>query len=193
MSARASVSAIVLAGGRGLRLGGVEKAWLTWRGGYLIEAVAAGLREQVDEIIVVANAGHERFAGLGLRVVADGRTPGQGPLVGLEAGMRNCQSNWVLSVPVDAPHLPDDLVALLLASASANSGARAADAEGVQPLVALYRRASVLPSLSAALDSGERAVHRWQRGLELASHDWSPLRFGNLNTPLDLQSERTAS
>lgn len=155
----------------------------------MIEAVAAGLRAQVGEIVVVANVGHDRFAGLGLRAVADERTPGQGPLVGLEAGMHSCQSDWVLSVSVDAPHLPDDLVSRLLGTASAGLGARAADADGIQPLIALYRRASVLPSLSAALDRGERAVHRWQAELKLGSHDWSPLRFGNLNTPLDLRAE----
>lgn len=192
MNGRAGVSAVILAGGCGLRLGRVEKAWLPWRGAYLIEVVVAKLRGQIDEIVVVANAGHERFAALGLHAVADERTPGQGPMVGLEAGMRSCQSDWVLSVPVDAPYLPDDLFDRLLGAAASGPGARASDADGMQPLTALYRRALTLPSLSAALDRGERAVHRWQDELKLGSHDWSPMRFGNLNTPLDLQTEAGA-
>lgn len=185
MSDAFRTTAIVLAGGRGSRLGGVDKAWLTWRGRPLIETTLTCLQPQVEQVLVVANAHATRYAALGVACVGDSREGQLGPMAGLEAGMQRCDTPWVLCVPVDAPHLPGDLT-LKLHAVAARDGARACDAEGMQPLLALYRRDAVLASLIAALDRGERAMHRWQAGLALGTHDWSPARFGNLNTPADL-------
>lgn len=190
MTDRQRTLAVVLAGGRGTRLGGIDKAWMDWQGQPLIAHLLASLRAQVDAIVVIANSRAARYSALGLRCVADSRPGGLGPLAGLETGMHACDLPWVLSVPVDVPRLPTDLAGRLHAAAVGHAGARACDADGIQPLIALYRRDAVLPTLSAALDSGERAVHRWQAGVDLGQHDWSPARFGNLNSPADLQHER---
>lgn len=163
---------------------------MDWHGQPLIVHVLQRLRPQVESIVVVANALAERYAALGLRCVGDLRPGALGPLAGLEAGMRCDDSPWVLSVPVDVPRVPGDLSARLHAAAVGHVGARARDCDGMQPLIALYRREPALTALSAALDGGERAVHRWQAGMRLREHDWSPLRFGNLNTPEDLRIER---
>lgn len=170
-------------------MGGVDKAWLPWRGSTLIEAVAAALHPQVDELLVVANRYPERYAGIGLRCVSDRRADYPGPMAGLEAGLYATDARWVLSVPVDAPQLPADLVNRLLASAESAGSARACDADGAQPLIAVYRRELVLPLLVRALDTGERAMHRWQAGVNIAEVDFAPHRFGNLNTPDDLREE----
>ncbi len=194
MSAVPRIAAVILAGGRGRRLGGVDKAWLPWRGSTLIETMVECLHAQigevrVDELLVVANQSRERYAAIGLRCVADRRADYPGPMAGLEAGLHATDAHWVLSVPVDAPHLPADLLPRLLARAEAGGCARARDADGAQPLIALYRREQLLPSLVQALNVGERAMHRWQAGMNIAEVDWSPHRFGNLNTPDDLRAE----
>lgn len=189
MNALPRIAAVILAGGRGRRLGGVDKAWLPWRGSTLIESMVECLCTQVDEVLVVANQHHERYAAIGLRCVADRRADYPGPMAGLEAGLHATDAQWVLSVPVDVPHLPGDLLPRLLAAAEARGCTRALDADGAQPLIALYRREQVLPSLVQALDAGERAMHRWQASLNIAEVDWSPHRFGNLNTPDDLRAE----
>lgn len=189
MTAHPSIAAVILAGGRSRRMGGDDKAWLPWRGSTLIEAVVSVLRLQVDELLVVANRYPERYAGIGLRCVGDRRADYPGPMAGLEAGLHATDARWVLSVPVDAPHLPADLVNRLLVSAEAAGSARACDADGAQPLIAVYRREPVLPSLARALDAGERAMHRWQAGENIAEVNFAPHRFGNLNTPDDLCEE----
>ena len=194
MSAVPRIAAVIIAGGRGRRLGGVDKAWLPWRGSTLIEALVERLRAQgsaarVDEVLVVANQHGERLAAVGLRSVADRRADYPGPMAGLEAGLLATDADWVLSVPIDAPHLPDDLLTRLLAAAATGGSARARDGDGIQPLIAVYRREQVLPSLMLALDAGERAMHRWQAGLQMAEVGWSLHRFGNLNTPDDLRAE----
>lgn len=192
MSEAIPIAAVILAGGRGRRLGGVDKAWLRWHGSTLIETLVATLGPQVDEVVVIANQQPERYAALGLRCVADRRTGYLGPMAGLEAGLCASRAPWVLSVPVDVPHLPADLLPRLLAAAAHHDITRACDADGVQPLIALYRRQRVLPSLVQALDAGERAMHRWQAGIGIADVDWSPHRFGNLNRPDDLREEGIA-
>lgn len=183
------IAAVILAGGRSRRMGGIDKTWLPWRGSSLIETVVDALRAQVDEMLVIANQHPERLAAKGLRCVGDRRADYPGPMAGLEAGLQATDAHWVLSVPVDAPHLPADLLVRLLASAEASGCARARDADGAQPLIAVYRRELVLPSLVQALDNGERAMHRWQASVNIAELDFSPHRFGNLNTPDDLRAE----
>src|SRR3546814_16574030 len=100
-------------------MGGDDKAWLPWQCSTLIETVAAALRPQVDELLVVANRYPERYAGIGLRCVSDRRSDYPGPMAGLEAGLYASDARWVLSVTVDAPPLPADLVNRMLAGAAA--------------------------------------------------------------------------
>ncbi len=183
------ITAVILAGGRSRRMGGVDKAWLPWRGSSLIETLVEALRTQVDDVLVVANRHAERYAAIGLRCVADRRAEHPGPMAGLEAGLYASDARWVLTVPVDVPHLPADLLSRLLASAETTGCVRARDVDGVQPLIAVYRRKLALPSLVQALDAGERAMHRWQTSVNIAEVDFSPHHFGNLNTPEDLREE----
>src|SRR3546814_14415372 len=91
-------------------MGGDDKAWLPWQCSTLIETVAAALRPQVDELLVVANRYPERYAGIGLRCVSDRRADYPGPMAGLEAGLYARDERRLLSVPVVAPHLPAALV-----------------------------------------------------------------------------------
>ena len=67
------------------------------------------------------------------------------------------------------------------------AGCTLSDADGLQPLVGLWKVAALGPSISAALDTGERAAHRWIAANSLPVHDISPWRLGNLNTAADFE------
>lgn len=183
----ARVDALVLAGGRGARLGGVDKARLQRRGVTLIERTCTALHALGIARIWLSTAwpAHE-FSAWPVTCIADRRAGRLGPLAGIEAGLLASDADRLLTWPVDAPNLPTDLLTRLCAAAG-RDGAHACDADGAQPLCALYASRRVLTSLQAALDAGERAVHRWQADLDLGQAQWT-LRFGNINTPADRQA-----
>lgn len=172
----------ILAGGRGSRLGGYDKAWLECDGTPLVVALAHGFAAQVDAVIVGANRDPERYLSHGLRVVHD-RIAGIGPLGGLDALAAACRSEWLLTLPVDLLRHPADLIDTLRCEPA---GAWAEDDDGPQPLVALWRRDRLREGAGAAIADGEHAVHALQGRLGMAGVRFAGVRFGNLNTPADL-------
>lgn len=123
-----SIVGLLLAGGQSRRMGGGDKALRPLGGRPLLDHVIERLRPQVAGLILNANGDPARFAGFGLLVVPDSVPDFAGPLAGVLAGLDWAATNrpdceWVVSVPTDAPFLPRDLVARLVA------GLRAADAE----------------------------------------------------------------
>lgn len=162
----ASVAAVVLAGGRGRRMGGSDKGLVDFGGTPLIAAVIARLEAQVDELVINANRNLERYAQFGHRVVPDLRKDFPGPLAGLEAGVAATSSPLVLSVPCDAPFLPADLVLRLTGPIVADAAdATVASAGGRrQPVFCAFRR-SCAGSLAHFLDGGGRKVDDWLAGL----------------------------
>ena len=186
----------ILAGGRAIRLGGLDKAWLHRDGVPLVLRWARHFEAQVEQVLVSANAQLPRYAQKGLRALPD-RVKGDadawhGPLAGIDALLAACTTDWLLTLPVDAQHLPDDFIAQLWQSSDAD-GSAAADASGPQPLFALYRVESTRPIVESALRSGDYAVHRLQSRLALARVDFEDVRFGNLNTLDDLAAAGIAA
>lgn len=188
MIPRDRITGVVLAGGRGARMGGVDKGLVTFRGEPLVSHALARLRPQAGALAVNANRHLDAYARFGVDVFADavdGDAPRfDGPLAGLCAAMRAVATEWVVTVPVDAPFFPDDLVARL-----ASTGADAAYAttdERMHPVFALARVA-LRPRLEAALRDGRRAM---REGLEAMAAvpvvfpDESAFR--NLNTAREL-------
>lgn len=173
----------ILAGGRGSRLGGVDKAWLRRDGVSQVERLAARLGPEVDEVLVSANRDPAAYARIGLVAVAD-TAAGVGPLGGLDALARACSGDWLLTVPVDLVNINDCLLRRL--AANGGRGAYAVDDDGPQPLVALWPVAALKPAVAAAIDAGELAVHALQARLGMAALRLEGVRFGNLNTPRDL-------
>lgn len=144
------LSAGVLAGGAGLRLGGADKGLLAFRGRPLIDWVLAALRPQSVEQLISANRHPERYAAYGLPVFAD--RGGQGPLAGLAALLTAARQDWLLCVPCDSPELPAELGARLYAAALA-AGAPAAylhDDLGPHPTFCLVRCALAASAQAAA-------------------------------------------
>jgi len=180
MPAREAVTLGILAGGRATRLGGRDKAWLRRDGVPQVVRIARRFSADCGTTLVSANLGLARFAGHGLHAVAD-RAAGIGPLGGIDALAAACGTPWLLTVPVDIVDANDCLLRTL--AQAGGDGARARDADGPQPLVALYRLAPLRRALAAALAAGEHAVHRLQAAMALPEVAFAGVRFGNLNTP----------
>jgi molybdopterin-guanine dinucleotide biosynthesis protein A len=172
----------VLAGGKGSRLGGRDKAWLERDGKALVVALVEQLAPQVDAVLVSANRNPERYLSQGLRMIHDNVTD-IGPLGGIEALAAACRTDWLLTLPVDMLAVPDDLLDRL---ATGTDAAHAEDDDGPQPLVAVWRVDALRRELPAAIASGEHAIHSLQSRLEMAPVRFQGLRFGNLNAPQDL-------
>lgn len=155
-------TALILCGGRGERLGGLDKPLRELAGRPLIEHVLARLDAAGAEVIISANRNADRYRAYTATVVDDGEHADCGPLAGLVAGLSVAGCGEVLCVPGDAPWLPPDLLARLDA-ARRHAGCGIAvvdDGSGLQPLCLLLPRAE-RDSLLAFLRGGGRAVHRW--------------------------------
>jgi molybdopterin-guanine dinucleotide biosynthesis protein A len=183
---RGAITLGVLAGGQALRLDGADKALRLYRGRPLAQRCLDALGEGFADTLASYNGAGTLPSPL--RAVPDRRGGYPGPLAGVDALLAASSSQWLLTVPVDLVELPADLVERLLARAHDDQGVAARDADGSQPLVALWPVASSRAAVTAALDAGERAVHRAQQALGFSMCDLSPLRLGNLNTPADFDA-----
>lgn len=181
------ICGLVLAGGQGRRLGGADKALLPLAGRPLLSWLLPRLAPQASALALSANGDPARFAAFGLPVLAD-EQDAQGPLAGLLRGLDWAAGQGaaaLLTVPVDTPFIPLDLVTRLApAPACAESAGRA------HRLVALWPvecRAALRDLLAAP---GNRAVGRFGAtlGQRLVRFDDTPDPFANINTPDDLQS-----
>lgn len=181
----------LLAGGRGSRLGGVDKAWLQRDGIPQVLRFARRFPGETGPVLVSANRDLQRYAEAGLQAVPDRLPADSGPLAGIEALAAACTTPWLLTLPVDLFDVNDCLVRTLASGASA-AGAVAEDDDALQPLVALYRVAPLRTALTGAIAAGELAPRRLQERLELPRVRFAGVRFGNLNTPQDLAVARIA-
>ena len=181
-----NITAVILCGGAGERMHGADKPLRALLGRPLIERTLQRIRPQAGAVVLVANRRLEDYGALGVKVVDDGAFKGSGPLAGIAAGLAAAATEWIVSVPGDAPLLPEDLVARL-EQALAREQAELAlvhDGRGRQPLCGLLPR-RLLPELKAFLDSGDTTPRNWQRRYRCADADFSdwPQWAWSLNTP----------
>ena len=184
-----TISAIILAGGRATRMNGVDKGLVLLQKKPLIAHVIARLQPQVDEIFINANREIVQYEAFGLPVLQDENADYIGPLAGFSLGLQHAKHDYILTVPCDSPLLPLDLVERLYngMAASRMDIAVASSDENVHPVFCLMKK-SVLPSLLAYIESGERKVSTWQKSLQYIEVDFSDCddAFTNLNTFEDL-------
>lgn len=183
------VTGIILAGGQGRRMGGVDKGLQPLRGKPMAAWALERLAPQVEEILVNANQNAEAYAKLGRRVVPDSVGGFAGPLAGLHAGLRAAAHPLVVTVPCDSPFLPLDLVSRLKEKLENNQLAVAKTGDQPHPVFALVRR-SVLPHLEAFLAGGGRKIDAWYATLatvEVAFDDEAEA-FRNINTLEELKN-----
>ena len=107
------ITAVVLAGGKASRMGGVDKGLIPVRGRPMIAYVLEALAPQVGKILVNANRNAERYAEFGHEVIPDSLEGFQGPLAGVTAGLAAATTPYVVTAPCDSPLIGDDLVARL--------------------------------------------------------------------------------
>lgn len=193
------ISGLVLAGGRGSRMGNVDKGLQPFRGKTMVEHVLARLRPQVGPVAISANRNLDTYRAFDAMVlpdeIADGAEPFPGPLAGLEAGLRHCATPYLLAVPCDSPFLPANLAARLSAAlqeADADVAYAATQEPGMRaqahPVFCLVR-ADRLPALSAYLAEGGRRVDGWYRDLKSVEVIFDDAdAFRNINTPDELRS-----
>jgi molybdopterin-guanine dinucleotide biosynthesis protein A len=178
---------IVLAGGPGRRMGGIDKALASLGGRPMIKCVLERLAPQVDEILISANRNIEVYESYGLAVLPDDYGGYAGPLAGLHAGLRAARHDLVLSVPCDSPFLPADLAARLHAGLGDRDAAIARTGAQRHPVFALVRR-SLLPQLERFLSSGARKAEAWFATLRTAEVDFDDEAgaFRNINSTQEL-------
>lgn len=189
--ARDDVTGIVLAGGMGRRMGGVDKGLVPLAGRPLVAHVLERLAPQVGAIVVNANQNRDRYAAFGHPVVADEVGGFAGPLAGLHAGMTAAKTPYVVTVPCDSPFLPVDLVARLAAGLERERAQLAVAQTFAQPhpVFALVDR-GVLPHLTAFLAGGGRKIDAWYASLAVAAVAFDDVEdaFRNINTIDELKA-----
>lgn len=197
------ITGLVLAGGRGSRMGGVDKGLQNFHGVPLALHALRRLQPQVGHVLVSANRNLDAYGAFGAPVCVDALGDYPGPLAGFLAGLAHCTTPWLLTVPCDTPLFPADLAARL-ATAAARDGAdmvmaaaQEPDDSGAvrwrrQPVFCLLRTA-LRGSLERFVSSGGRKIGAWAEQQHCAvlafdaAHD-SAQAFCNANTLAELQA-----
>jgi molybdopterin-guanine dinucleotide biosynthesis protein A len=186
-----SVTGLILAGGKGSRMGGVDKGLQAFRGKRLVDHVYERFAPQVGGIIINANQNHEEYRTFGVRVVSDAIGGYAGPLAGLHAGLSVSRRPFLASVPCDSPFLPPDLVERLYQRLDESGAELAVAKTGDQPhpVFSLMRR-GVLDHLADFLKGGGRKIDAWYATLNAVEvgFDDEPEAFSNINTREELHT-----
>jgi molybdopterin-guanine dinucleotide biosynthesis protein A len=188
-SSRNNTAGLILAGGQGSRLGGLDKGLVKYQGRYLVESVLDRFAPQVCAVTISINRNHEIYRALGYPLVEDHQESPvesfQGPLFGICAGLEYCDQPWLACVPCDTPDLPLTLVQRLRDGAG-DCPAAYVDAGRGQYLCCVLAT-TLKPVLQDYLQGGGRSVHRWFAEIDAAPVDFSDCieAFANLNSPED--------
>ena len=197
------ITGLILAGGRGSRMGGVDKGLQNFRGMPLALHALMRLSPQVGSVMINANRNLSAYESFGMPVWPDGLADYAGPLAGFLCGLERCETPWLLTVPCDTPLFPADL-ASRLAAAAAIQGADIAMAAApepeddgstrvrTQPVFCLLR-VGLLESLMRFTQEGGRKIDRWtaQHPCAIVAFDQpgdDPLAFRNANTLAELHA-----
>jgi molybdenum cofactor guanylyltransferase len=185
-----NTTGLVLAGGKGSRMGNVDKGLQPLRGKAMVHWVLERLRPQVADVIINANQNQSHYAYFGHLVVSDEIGGFAGPLAGLHAGLKNALRPFVVTVPCDSPFLPVDLVERLhkgLATADAQVAVAKTGAQA-HPVFALVRT-DVLPHLEAFLQGSGRKIDAWYASLKTVEVPFEDANaFSNINTREELSA-----
>lgn len=191
---RQDITGLVLAGGQGSRMGGVDKGLQPFRGQPLALHALRRLQAQTGAALLSANRNLGAYEAFGVPVWPDDEG-GEGPLAGFLAGLMHCHTPWLLTVPCDTPFFPTDLAVRLAAAAHRDDAdiALAAAPDGdLQPVFCLLR-ASLRDELAAHLRQGGRKVRAWMGQHRCATVRFDqpgddPGAFANANTLAELRA-----
>jgi len=187
------ITGLVLAGGRGSRMGGVDKGLQNHLGLPMALQSLLRLQRQVGAAMINANRNLGAYEAMGVPVWPDALPDYPGPLAGFLSGLAHCDTPYLVTVPCDTPNFPLDLVARLGAGLLADDAdiAIAATLEDgqrqSQPVFCLMK-SGLLESLAAFVQAGQRKIERWTEHHRCAVVLFDETdAFFNANTPQDLQ------
>ncbi len=183
-----NITAVILAGGQGRRMGGQDKGLIEIDGQPIVKILIDKLRKQSIKILINANRNHQLYEGFGELVVEDQLDNYQGPLAGFATAMGAVDTDFILTLPCDSPLLVEDYVERFIAAQDKNKASIcvAHDGERLQPVHALIR-VDLLDSLHDFLGSGDRKIDHWYARHEPTRVDFTDCAdmFANINTPED--------
>ena len=184
------ITGVILCGGRGARLSGLDKPLIELGKQRIIDCMIDRLREQVGDIILSCSRNVALYEAIGFRVVVDAE-PSEGPLAGLHESFTSVETEWVLTTPGDIPFISRTLVDRLRIDAE-RRGVAVPAIQGQQQNLCLLLGAENRESLSNFYLNGGRAVKQWLGQCEIPATDLSELSldFLNVNTIYELKEAR---
>jgi molybdopterin molybdotransferase len=202
---KSKVTGLILAGGRGTRMGRVDKGLQPFRGATLVAHVLQRLAPQASVVAINANRNLPQYqaAAGDAPVLPDFLDGYEGPLAGLQVGLQYCPTELLLTAPCDSPFLPADLAERLHAAMQAENADLAvavtmekddagAPYRQLHPVFSLMK-AGVLPQLDAYLATGARRMESWYKSLRVAEVMFDDAdAFRNINTLTELQQHERA-
>lgn len=184
-----NITAVILAGGKGSRLWGLDKGLVKLNKLPLVQHVIKRIQPQVSRIIISANRNMDTYKDLGFPVYEDEIDDFAGPLAGILKALHECESEWLLTVPADSPFVPNDLALRLSQHTHDAKVVIPHDGEYLHPTFALIHK-SLESSLIDFLNKGERKARVWMQQQPHHIVDFSDQAdaFININTENDLEN-----
>lgn len=191
------ITGLILAGGRGMRMGEADKGLQRLHGMPLVQHTIRRLQPQVDTLLLNANRNLPQYQAFGLPVCTDEAANFDGPLAGLQAGLRKCQTPLLIAAPCDSPFFPEDIVQRLHSSLRQENADLAiactmSDNEQRDHPVFCLLKKELLDDLDSYLQGGKRKMIAWQACQKMVRVMFSDeAAFRNINTLQDLQQLET--
>ena len=180
------LSAVILCGGQGSRLGGADKGLYLFQGQPLVEHLLRQAQPWVQTLCISANRNLPTYASYGYPVYPDQESDYPGPLAGIETALAHCPTPWLLTLPCDTPHLPANLIPRLYQAAVQHGAAYACDPERSHPVIHCVPR-TALAALHSYRQAGQRSVKGWLAQIQAQAVLFpDPAAFANLNHGTDL-------
>ena len=185
---QSEISSVILAGGQGLRMDGVDKGLIEFRGLPLIAHVASVIESKVDKIYISANRSFDSYASYG-EVISDDLLGFQGPLAGISKALKVCSTKYLLVLPCDSPLVDSELIDDLISRMKQKDADICVAHDGsIMHATFALMKSNLGKSLEHFLNDGGRKMALWYRQQNLERVDVSDrlVVLTNLNKPEDL-------
>ncbi|MFT5504329.1 MAG: molybdenum cofactor guanylyltransferase [Gammaproteobacteria bacterium] len=184
-----NITAVVLAGGRGQRMGGIDKGLIELNSKPLIEYLLDSLKQQQVKTMINANRNLERYQEFNVPVFGDEHADFQGPLAGFYAAMNQIDTDFIVTLPCDGPFIHCEYISRFVDTYNSCQASVlvSKDSERLQPVHALIKT-DLKDNLVSFMESGERKIDRWyaQNNFETVDFSDNTDMFLNINRPDDL-------
>ena len=185
---QSEISSVILAGGQGLRMDGVDKGLIEFRGLPLVAHVASVIESKVDKIYISANRSFDSYASYG-EVISDDLLGFQGPLAGISKALKVCSTKYLLVLPCDSPLVDSELIDDLISRMKQKDADICVAHDGsIMHATFALMKSNLGKSLEHFLNDGGRKMALWYRQQNLERVDVSDrlVVLTNLNKPEDL-------